>query len=60
MAAATCMPDAARWMSCCISAALWYRSFGDLAMALSTIESAHGGRDGSTRDGGTGFSRTCW
>ena len=47
-------------MSAFISAAVWYRSLGDLAIALSTIESAHGGRDGSSRDGGIGFSRTCW
>ena len=47
-------------MSACISAALWYRSFGLLAMARSTIASAHGGMSGSSRDGGTGFSRTCW
>ena len=32
--AATCMPEAARWMSACISAALWYRSFGRLGHGL--------------------------
>ena len=37
-----------------------YRSPGALAIAFSTIASAHGGTSGSTRDGGTGFSRTCW
>ena len=29
-------------------------------MAFSTMASAHAGISGSTTDGGTGFSRTCW
>ena len=59
-AAATGMPEAARCRSARMSAAVWYRSAGALAIAFSTIASAHGGTSGSTRDGGTGFSRTCW
>ena len=54
------MPFMARCTSMRISAALWYRSLGSLAIALSTIASAQGGMSGSTTDGGTGFSRTCW
>ena len=59
-ASATGMPEAARCRSARMSAAVWYRSPGDLAIAFSTIASAHGGTSGSTLDGGTGFSRTCW
>ena len=58
--AATGTPGSARWMSARISAADWYRSPGSLAIALSTMASAHAGISGSTRDGGIGFSRTCW
>ena len=59
-AAATGRPDAARCRSARMSAAVWYRSAGDLAIAFSTIASAQAGTSGSTRDGGIGFSRTCW
>jgi len=59
-AAETGMPDAARCRSARMSAAVWYRSAGDLAIAFSTIASAHAGTSGSTRDGGIGFSLTCW
>ncbi len=60
IAAATGKPDSARCMSLRMSAADWYRSPGSFSMALSTIGSAQAGRSGSTRDGGTGASRTCW
>ena len=58
--AATAMPFMARWTSILISPALWYRSAGSLAIAFSTMASAQLGISGSTTDGGTGFSRTCW
>jgi hypothetical protein len=54
------MPFMARWTSILISAALWYRSAGSLAIAFSTMASAQLGISGSTTEGGTGFSRTCW
>ena len=60
VAAATGIPEAARCRSARMSAAVWYRSAGDLAMAFRTIASAQAGTSGSTRDGGTGFSLTCW
>ncbi len=54
------MPEAARCTSVRMSAAVWYLSAGDLAIAFSTIMSAQAGRSGSTCDGGTGSSLTCW
>ena len=56
----TGMPDSPRWMSARISPAVWYRRAGSLAIAFITIASAQGGISGSTRDGGMGFSVTCW